>query len=204
MWIFKSRIGRALLIIAGACLWLYFVCRFPAVSLFTLLVPPIIAVNFSRNPRLRNAAISIFVVLWLFVFHYESTRTFYLNAATQSELPKFKFLFPPAGWIMFFNVEDTYSHVEVYGKMGDSVHLIDPHDIFRTRTFGFDNIHRNVLSSVGSRQNAAVFCQYLAWRLPSYEDFVITSVYYPSVVKEPYKRWQEVLYRCELSTKGKR
>ena len=126
--------------------------------------PPIIAVNLSGNPRLRNAAISIFVVLWLFIFH--------------SELPKFKFLFPPAGWIMFFNVDDTYSHVEVYGKMG-GVHSIDPHDIFRTRTFGFDNIHRNVLSAVGSRENAAAFCQYLAWRLPSCEDFVITLVYYP-------------------------
>ena len=102
MGILKSRIGRVLLIVAGVCLWLYFVCRFPAVSLFTLLVPPIIAVNFSRNLRLRNATISIFVVLWLFIFHYESTRIFYLNAATQSELPKFKFLFPPAGWIMFF------------------------------------------------------------------------------------------------------
>ncbi len=68
MGIFKSWVGRALLIVAGVCLWLYFVCRFPAASLFTLLVPPIIAVNLSGNPRLRNAAISIFVVLWLFIF----------------------------------------------------------------------------------------------------------------------------------------
>src|SRR3989338_2699266 len=204
MGILKNRIGRALLIIAGVCLWLYFICRFPTVSLFTLLIPPVIAVNFSQNPHSRNAAISVFVVLWLFIFHYESTRIFYLATATQSDPPKFKFLFPPAGWIMFFNVDDTYSHVEVYGKMGESVHSIDPHDIFRTRTFGFDNIHRNILSNVGSGDHAAAFCRYLSWRLPSYEDFVVMAVYYPSLVKEPYRRRQEVLYRCGSPRKEKR
>src|SRR3989338_10666462 len=204
MGILKNRITRTLLIVAGIYIWLYWVFRYPAVSLFTLLAPHVATINFSRNSRVRNTAISIFVVLWLFIFHYESTRHFYLSALAKRELPKFKFLFPPAGGIMFFNVDDTYSHVEVYGKMGESVHLVDPHDIFRTRTLGFDNIHRNVLSSVGSRQNAAVFCRYLAWRLPSYEDFVITTVYYPSLVREPYKHLQEVLYRCGLSAEGKR
>ena len=192
----KSRIVHALLIAIGICIWACLVFRYPTVSLFTLLVPPIVTINFSKNSRVRNAAISIFVVLWLFIFHYESTRYFHLNAFAQKDLPKFKFLFPPAGWIMFFNVDETYSYVEVYGKMEGSVYLIDPHDIFRTRTFGFDNIHRNVLSTVGSRESAAAFCQYLAWRLPSYEDFVIMAVYYPSLVKEPYKRQQEVLYQC--------
>lgn len=102
---------------------------------------------------------------------------------------------------MFFNVDQTYSYVEVYGKIGETVQPIDPHDIFRTRTFGFDNIHRNVLSGVGSRESAAAFCQYLAWRLPAYEDFVVMTVYYPSLVKEPYKHWQEPLYRCGPQTK---
>ena len=204
MGILKNRITRTLLIVAGIYIWLYWVFRYPAVSLFTLLAPPVATINFSRNSRVRNTAISIFVVLWLFIFHYESTRHFYLSALAKRDLPKFKFLFPPAGWIMFFNVDETYSYVEVYGKMGESVHLIDPHDIFRTRAFGFDNIHRNILSNVGSRYHAAAFCQYLAWRLPSYENFVVMTVYYPSLVKEPYRRRQEVLYRCGSPRKEKR
>ncbi|OGX29416.1 MAG: hypothetical protein A2705_03770 [Omnitrophica WOR_2 bacterium RIFCSPHIGHO2_01_FULL_52_10] len=204
MGILKNRITRTLLIVAGIYIWLYWVFRYPAVSLFTLLAPPVATINFSRNSRVRNTAISIFVVLWLFIFHYESTRHFYLSALAKRDLPKFKFLFPPAGWIMFFNVDETYSYVEVYGKMGESVHLIDPHDIFRTRTFGFDNIHRNILSNVGSGDHAAAFCRYLSWRLPSYEDFVVMAVYYPSLVKEPYRRRQEVLYRCGSPRKEKR
>lgn len=204
MGILNNRIGRACLIVLGVCLWIYLVCRYPAISLFTLLVPPVVAVNFTKNSRVRNASITVFVVLWLFIFHYESTRHFYLNAFAQRDLPKLKFLFPPAGWIMFFNVDETYSYVEVYGKMGESVQLIDPHDIFRTRTFGFDNIHRNILSTVASRDSAAAFCRYLAWRLPSYEDFVVTAVYYPSIVQEPYKRGQEALYRCGSPQKIKR
>ena len=204
MGILKNRITRTLLIVAGIYIWLYWVFRYPAVSLFTLLVPPAVTINFSKNPRVRNAAISVFVVLWLGIFHYESTRHFYLNALAQTDLPKFRFLFPPTGWIMFFNVDETYSYVEVYGKMGESVHLIDPHNIFRTRTFGFDNIHRNILSNVGSGDHAAAFCRYLSWRLPSYENFVVMAVYYPSLVKEPYRRRQEVLYRCGSPHKEKR
>lgn len=204
MEILKSRITRALLILAGICIWLYLVFRYPTASLFTLLVPPVVIINFSKNPRARNTAIGIFVVLWLGIFHYESTRYFYLNPLARRDLPEFKFLFPPAGWIMFLNVDETYSHVEVHGKTGGNVYLIDPHDVFRTRTFGFDNIHRNVLSGVGSRESAAAFCQYLAWRLPSYEDFVVTAVYYPSVVKEPYRRRQELLYWCGLPQKETR
>ena len=178
MKIFKSRFGRALIIGIGVFFWLYLTCRYPAASLFTLLLPPIIVINFSKDLRLRNISISIFVILWLLIFHYESTRYFYLSAFTQKDLPKFKFLFPPAGWIMFFNVDETYSYVEVYGKADGSVHLIDPHDIFRTRTFGFDNIHRNILSTIGSRGNAAAFRHYLAWRFPYYDDFTVTAVYY--------------------------
>ncbi len=192
----KNKIARASLIVAGVCIWLYLACRYPAVSLFTLFVPPVAVVNFSKNPRLRNVFISIFVVLWLLVFHYESTRHFYLNPLAQRDLPKFKFLFPPVGWIMFFNVDETCSYVEIYGKTGESAYLIDPHDIFRTRTFGFDNIHRNVLSIVGSRDLASPFCHYLAWRLPTYENFVVTAVYHPSLIKEPEKRRQQVLYQC--------
>ncbi len=200
----QNPIGRTLLTLAALCLMVYWARRFPAASLFVLLVPPVLVINFAHDPRTRNMAISVFVVLWLFVFHYESTRAFYLNPVTQIELPKFKFLFPPAGWIMFYNVDDTYSHIEVYRRMGQNVQLIDPHDIFRTRTFGFDNIHRNVLSVVGIRGNAAAFCQYLTWRFPSYDDFFVMAVYYPSLVKEPHKRLQEVIYSCEAAAKDRR
>ena len=193
---FKSRIGRALLIVTGICVWFYLIYRYPTVRLLTLLLLPVIVINFSKTKRLRDICITVFVIIWLILFHYESTRHFYLNTLAQRDLPKTKFLFPPAGWIMFFNVDETYSYVEVYGKMGEDVQLVDPHDIFRTRTIGFDNIHRNVLSAVGSRALAAPFCRYLAWRLPAYQDFVVTAVYYPSLVKEPAKRWQQVLYQC--------
>jgi len=67
MGILKSRITRALLDIAGIYIWLYLVFRYPAVSLFTLLAPPVVAINFSKNSRVRNTAISIFVAPWLFI-----------------------------------------------------------------------------------------------------------------------------------------
>lgn len=196
----KSRIGRALLIAIGICVWLYLVYRYPAVRVFTLLLPPVIAVNLSKNKRLRGIFIMVFMICWLVLFHYESTRYFYLNAFAGRDLSKTKFLFPPAGWIMFFKVDETYNYVQVYGKMGENVRIIDPHDIFRTRTIGFDNIHRNVLSAVGAQALAAPFCRYLARRFPAYENFVVTVVYYPSLIQEPDKRRQQVLYQCGSPT----
>ena len=76
----------------------------------------------------------IFIILWLGIFHYESIRYTYLNPLFQRNFPKFKFLFPPAGWIMFYHIDDDFGYVEVYGvKRGES-QLLDPHEIFRTRT----------------------------------------------------------------------
>src|SRR5438309_486667 len=84
--------------------------------------------------NIRNTLISIFIILWIIVFHYESIRYFYLNPIFKRSLPKMKFLFPPAGWIMFYNVDDSYGLVEVLGVKDNILQVIDPHDILRTRT----------------------------------------------------------------------
>ena len=148
------------------------------------------------SKSLRNTTITIFVIFWILLFHYESIRFFYLNPFFRRELPKFQFLFPPAGWIMFFNVGDSTAYVEVYGVKNNESFPLDPHDIFRTRTIGFDNIHRNILSSVGSLDQARPFCRYLRFRYPYFDKFVVTTIYYPSPTKEPYKRIQQAQYQC--------
>ena len=145
---------------------------------------------------LRNTTITIFVICWILLFQYESIRYFYLNPFFKRDLPQFKFLFPPAGWIMFFNVSDSAGYAEVYGFKNDVPFLIDPHDIFRTRTIGFDNIHRNILSSVISADQAKPFCRYLKFRYPYFDKFVVAAVYYPSPAKEPFKRIQQAQYQC--------
>ena len=146
--------------------------------------------------NLRNTIITLFVSFWIILFHYESIRYFYLNPLFHKDLPKMRFLFPPAGWIMFFNVNDSFGYVEVYGVKGEQTQLIDPHDIFRTRTIMFDNIHRNILSTVADPRLAQSFCGFLRYRFPGFDRFLVTSVYYPSLTKDPYKRQQSVQYQC--------
>ena len=192
----KKKIFIAAVILFLICLWLFIFTYYDHLRLFLGFIPLIVVINISKNERLRNSSITLFVIFWILLFHYESIRYFYLEPLFGKPLPKVKFLFPPAGWIMFYNVDDSYSFVEVYGFRGEKLQLLDPHDIFRTRTIGFDNIHRNVLSSVGDRHLAKSFCRFLNYRFPVFDRFVITSVYYPSITKEPYKRLQEVLYQC--------
>lgn len=144
----------------------------------------------------RNIIISVFVILWTLVFHYESTREFYLEPFLKRELPKIKFLFPPAGWIMFFNIDDQYSYAEIYGISGKDMQLIDPHLILETRTIGFDNIHRNVLSVVFAEGLRGQVCGFLERKFPEFENFIITGVLHPSVTKTPNQRIQKVLYQC--------
>ena len=146
--------------------------------------------------RFRNTVITIFVILWTVVFHYESIRHFYLNPLFKKSLPKVKLLFPPAGWIMFFNVDDGYGTVEVLGVKDDHAQTIDPHDIFRTRTIMFDNIHRNIMSSMGDIRQAKQTCRFLQWRFPYFDKFIVTVVQYPSLTKQPYLRYQQPLYQC--------
>jgi len=144
----------------------------------------------------RNIVISLFVIVWLGVFHYESLRAFYLNPYFKKELPKLKFLFPPAGWIMFYTVDDAFGYVEVLGLKDGGTQLIDPHDIFRTRTILFDNIHRGILSTVANRRRSAQFCRFLKYRFPEFENFLITGVFYPHLTVDRYDRDQRVQYQC--------
>ncbi len=146
---------------------------------------------------MRNVLISIFVVLWLGIFHYESTRHFYWEPLFHRPLPKMKFLFPPAGWIMFFNVDESFGLAEVYGVKEGRTQLIDPHQILTTRAIGYDNIHRNALSTVLSRDVNHDFCAFLKRKFPYFDGFLVTYVQYPSVVKQPFDRRQAVAYECK-------
>ncbi len=74
--------------------------------------------------------------------------------------------------------------------------LIDPHLIFRTRTIGFDNIYRNILSEVFVPYQERSFCRYLKMKFPNFDDFLVTAVIYPSVTKTPLLRMQQVVYEC--------
>jgi hypothetical protein len=147
--------------------------------------------------RRHRIGISIFVVLWMLVFHYETLRLHYLSPLFKRELPKLPLLFPPAGWIMFFHVDNSYGFAEVYGlRRGEPPTLLDPHDIFATRAIGYDNIHRNVLIEVLSQDRAAAFCRYLERKSPAYESFAVAYTQYPDVVKEPERVLRQVMYRC--------
>ncbi|MBZ0167596.1 MAG: hypothetical protein K8I00_12390, partial [Candidatus Omnitrophica bacterium] len=89
-------IGLILLVVHAA--WFALLFHFPDFCLFIVFLPVVIILNFSSNPKIRNTYISIFVVLWLGLFQYESLRGFLLNEYFKLNLPKTKFLFPPAGW----------------------------------------------------------------------------------------------------------
>ena len=165
-----------------------------------------------------HSRISLFVLAWMLLFHYETLRLNYLSPLFGRELPKFKFLYPPAGWIMFFNVDRSYGFAEVYGlrdgppgpsgsddpkgrglstrRVGDQPVLIDPHEIFRTRFVWYDNIRRNVLISVLSANAEPNFCPYLHWRFPQYESFAVLYRVYPDVVEKPNETLYQVAYRC--------
>ena len=146
--------------------------------------------------KIRNLIISLFVIFWTVLFHYESTREFFLEPIFDLKLPKTKFLFPPAGWIMFFHVDAGSGHAAVYGIKDNVPQMIDPHDILATRTICFDNIHRNVLTNVFSAQNKEPFCRFLKRKFGYFDDFLITGIYYPSVAKDHYLRLEKLVYAC--------
>lgn len=144
----------------------------------------------------RNIWISGFVIVWVTVFHYETLRLNYLSPLVGRELPKLKFLYPPAGWIMFYNVGRFYGAAEVYGVRDGQPNLIDPHDIFATRFVWYDNIRRNVLISVLSASAAPPFCRYLRRKFSQYDSFAIAYVVYPDLVDRPTDKLYQLAYRC--------
>ena len=169
----------------------------------------------------RNTWITIFVIIWIAVFHYETLRLNYftllacrefplsarLKAVVHSDLfrqlssqcpplPKLKFLYPPAGWIMFFNVDRSYGFAEVYGLKGGHPTLIDPHEIFETRFVGYDNINRNVLVSVLSAADGPRFCPYLQRNFPQYEHFAVVYARYPDLIEQPNEILRGIVYQC--------
>jgi hypothetical protein len=141
--------------------------------------------------------ITVFVIVWTLVFHYESIRYFYLEPLVGHQLPKLKFLFPPAGWIMFYNVDEGYGLAEVFGVRHGNPEFIDPHRIFETKAVLYDNIHRNVLSGVLSSYYGPEFCRFLKRKFPEFENFYVTAVYYPSVIKTPDKKLYQLKYVCQ-------
>ena len=146
--------------------------------------------------RWRAVRISCFVLAWISLFHYESLRLTYLSPLAGRELPKVKFLYPPAGWIMFFNVNSTYGMAEVYGLHGRQATLIDPHAIFPIRNVLYDNIHRNVLVGVLNTASGPSFCGYLFRKFPEYNGFAVAYAQYADVTQEPQTKRQQIVYRC--------
>ena len=149
----------------------------------------------------RNTAISVFVVAWTLFFQYQTLRLSYLSPWArrifQTELPHIPLLFPPAGWIMFYHLDRSYGFAEVYRIEADQrLVLVDPHDIFRTKAVGYDNIRRNVLISVLSRDTAQPFCRYLLWKFLSAPGFAIVYGEYPDVAGQPDFVKRQVAYRC--------
>lgn len=144
----------------------------------------------------RNIFISLFVVMWAGVFHYESLRHFYLQPYFRRTLPKIKFLYPPAGWIMFYQVNDRAVYAKVYGVRNGIPELIDPHEIIRTRFIGFDMVHRNVVSTVLNPAVRQDFCRVLKDRFSEFEEFIVTAVEYPSLTRSRFEHRQVPFYHC--------
>ena len=97
---------------------------------------------------------------------------------------------------MFYNVDDQFGYTEVYGVKDGQPQLIDPHLILTTRPIGYDNIYRNALSSVLSREMVKPFCGYLTRKFPYFEKFMVVYVQYPSLSKSPFQKRQQVLHSC--------
>lgn len=146
--------------------------------------------------RRQHIIITVFVLLWTLLFHYQSLRLSYLSPLFKKELPRIPLLFPPAGWIMFFHIGHSYGFAEVYGLKNDQRIPLDPHEIFRTRTIGYDNIRRNILIGVLSEQSAFLFCRYLGWKFPEYDSFMVVYGRYSDLIKQADIVQRQVAYRC--------
>ncbi|MBI3320767.1 MAG: hypothetical protein HYZ91_00690 [Candidatus Omnitrophica bacterium] len=145
----------------------------------------------------RQRTITWFVICWTLLFQYETLRANYLGPLIKRELPKVPLLFPPAGWIMFFNIDRSYGFAEVYGIRRQEPFLIDPHAIFETRAVGYDNIRRNVLVGVLNRTDAPAFCRYLHRKFPQYDAFTVMYALYPDLIDTPNRILRQTVYQCQ-------
>ena len=145
----------------------------------------------------RSIPITWFVLCWMLLFQYETLRANYLSPLFKRPLPKLALLFPPAGWIMFYNVDRSYGFAEVYGIRGTEPVQLDPHAIFETKAVGYDNIRRNVLVGVLSQDRAQDFCRFLKRKFPTYDDFLVVYAEYPDVVNTPERILRRPAYRCQ-------
>lgn len=149
----------------------------------------------------RNICISIFVIIWLLLFTYQTFRVNHLNPLIQRTfgitLPRVPLLFPPAGWIMFFNINPSYGFAEIYGIKDDRPVKLNPHDIFETRAIGYDNIHRNVMIGVLYPDRANPFCRYIRRKFPLYDTFAVVYGQYPDIIHMPDRFERQVVYRCQ-------
>ena len=162
----------------------------------------------SFTKTIRHALISLFVIFWLGVYHYMSLKHFYLEPWLKRPLPRVKMLFPPAGWIMFYQVDDQSAEVQVWGLQKvkltgsgsnislsyDAKFLIDPHDIFRTRTIFFDNIKRGLMFGAVARQKP--FCDYLEKRFPEYDGYEVKYIIHPAMTEKPESKFERIAYQC--------
>lgn len=125
--------------------------------------------------RLRKIAISVFVIFWLLLFHYEALRAFYLSPLAGRDLPKFPVLFPTFGWNMFYSLPNSWSTAEVYGSRNgpSEPERIEADRIFSLNFPGFDFNRRNVIGKVLDPKISGEFCAYLKRKFPAYQDFTI-------------------------------
>ena len=145
----------------------------------------------------RSIPITWFVICWTLLFQYETLRANYLSPLVGQRLPKLALLFPPAGWIMFYNVDRTYGFAEVHGIKNGQPFVIDPHDIFSTKAIGYDNIRRNVLIEVLYQDHAQQFCRYLRRKFPHYDAFTVLYGQYPDLIATPTRVEYRVAYQCQ-------
>jgi len=97
---------------------------------------------------------------------------------------------------MFYRVDHAYGHIRIFGMKDGQNYEIDPHEVFRVRTIGYDNIHRGVIGAAASRRNSRAFCRHLTKRFNNFDDFKILYAHYPDFIADPHLRYQQVLYGC--------